>query len=204
MWATKPLIPPKGNLKVTTYYDILDIQLLCCLKDDSAPMHKVSSLKKWLSKSFLEEPDYAAQSPDLYPFQTNTQPTFTCIHLHTKTYHMTPSHSHTNMHISIIPPNSPQKHLLSSCHTLRVTDPYCAIKFIFLVPIDNLIYSIWLCGSLSPDLGWEKRRNHSIMTFYGFIPLQQWCCHPEMAPVCHLVQGSACFMLMTEISRWFA
>lgn len=56
MWATKPLIPPKGNLK-----DILDIQLLCCLKDDSAPMHKVKSLKKWLSKSFfLEEPDYAA------------------------------------------------------------------------------------------------------------------------------------------------
>lgn len=60
MWATKPLIPPKGNLKVTTYYDILDIQVLCCLKDDSAPMHKVRSLKKWLSKSFLEEPDYAA------------------------------------------------------------------------------------------------------------------------------------------------
>lgn len=32
------------------------------------------------------------------------QPTFPCMHLQTKTYHMTPSHSHTNMHISIIPP----------------------------------------------------------------------------------------------------
>lgn len=38
------------------------------------------------------------------PQPPSKQPTFPCMHLRTKTYHMTPSHSHTNMHISIILP----------------------------------------------------------------------------------------------------
>lgn len=107
------------------------------------------------------------------------------------------THKYAHIHHS---PSSPQKHLLSSRHTLRLGEPHCAIKFISLLQIDNLIYSSLLCGTLSPDLGGEERRNHSIITFYSFIPLQQWCCHPEMAPVCHLAPDSQCFMLMTEIS----
>lgn len=43
-----------------------------------------------------------------------------------------------------------------------------------------------------------------MITFNGFIPLPQCCCHPEMAAICYLAQGSACFMLMTEMSRWLA
>lgn len=97
--------------------------------------------------------------------------------------HITPPQTHTH------------KHLVSSCHTLRVSDPYWAIKFIFVLQIDSLIYCVLLCGCLNPDLGCEKRRKHSIITFYGFIQLPQWCCHTEMAPLCYSAQRSSYFML---------
>lgn len=86
-------------------------------------------------------------------------------------------------------------HLLSSCYTFGVSDPYLlAIKFIFVLQIDSLIYSVLLCSRLSPDLGWAERRKHSVITFYSFIPPQQWCCHPEMAPLCYS---------LTEFSTFF-
>lgn len=120
------------------------------------------------------------------------QPSFTCIHWQTKTWHP------PVLTQICIYPSYPQ---LSPCQTLRVSDPYCAGKSIFLIQNDSLIYSILLCSSVSPDPDGEKRGNSSIITFYSFIQLQQWRCHLEMAPMCYLVQVSAYFMSMTEISR---
>lgn len=105
---------------------------------------------------------------------------------------------HPFVHIYTYPsfPHQPTQTLsLSSCHTLRGSDPYCAINFIFVLQIDSLIYSVLLRCSLSPDLGGGRRRKHSIITFYGFIPPQQCRCHPEMAPLCYSVQRSAYFIL---------
>lgn len=100
--------------------------------------------------------------------------------------------SETNMHISII---------LAAAHTntsprctLRVGDPFRAIKFIFPLQTDNLIYGT----RVELRSGREKKRNHSIITFNGFIPLPQQCCHTGMTPMCCLVSGSACFMWMME------
>lgn len=45
--------------------------------DDSVPMHKVKSMKKWLSKS-----DLAAQRKNLNSIQTNTQTQKATAHLH--------------------------------------------------------------------------------------------------------------------------
>lgn len=48
-----------------------------------------------------------------------------------------------------------KRHPLLLSHTQRLTDPWCATKFIFPPQIDTLIYSISLCGCLNLDLGCE-------------------------------------------------
>lgn len=48
-----------------------------------------------------------------------------------------------------------KRHPLLLSHTQRLTDPWCATKFIFPPQIDTLIYSISLCGCLNLDLGWR-------------------------------------------------
>lgn len=61
--------------------------------------------------------------------------------------------------------------------------------------------TIWFMAlMLRSGPGCEKRRNHSIITFNGFIPLPQQRCCPGMAPECCLVSGSACFRRMMERS----
>lgn len=80
---------------------------------------------------------------------------------------------------------------------LRISDPYCAIKFIFPLQTDNLIYGT--CVELRSAAA-RKKRKHSIITFNGFIPRPQWRCHPGMALTCCLVSCSACFMKMMEAS----
>lgn len=102
-------------------------------------------------------------------------------HLETSTYHINPPQSVTNTHKSFT-------HSLSSCHTLRVSDPYCAIKFISLLQIDSLIYSVFFCGIL------KNNRKHSVITLYGFVPHQQWRHHIETACLCYLEQRSAYFI----------
>lgn len=114
----------------------------------------------------------------LYQTQTHKE----TAHLHTYIYrpkHITwPPPILTQVYPYPSIPHRPAQTLwLSSCHTLKVSDPYCAIKFIFVPQIDSLIYSVLLCSSLSPDIVCEKRRKHSIISFYGFIPPQQRRCH---------------------------
>lgn len=41
-----------------------------------------------------------------------------------------------------------------------------------------------------------------MITFYGFILLQQWPCHLGTAPILCWLRGSACFMAMTATSGW--
>lgn len=99
-----------------------------------------------------------------------------------------------------------KKRLLSSCHTLR--DPLilsvqpnssflCRLTLWFIAFCSVAVWTWILAGRE------EKNRNQSIITFYGFILLQQWPCHARMAHILCLVRGSACFMLMTQTSGWF-
>lgn len=64
--------------------------------------------------------------------------------IHTRVSIIHPA-AHNNIH------NKKRPLLLS--HTPRLTDPWCATKFIFPPQIDTLIYSIWLCDCLNLDLG---------------------------------------------------
>lgn len=99
------------------------------------------------------------------------------------------------MHVSII---------LPAAHTNTHTLPAARLESVILVQSNSsFLYglTIWFMALvLRSDPGYEKRRNHSIITFNGFIPLPQQRCCPGMAPKCCLVSGSACFGRMMERS----
>lgn len=93
--------------------------------------------------------------------------------------------------------------ILAAVHTKTHTPPAACSKPVILTVQSNSSFlyrlTIWFMAlMLSSDLGHKKKRNHSITTFNGFIPLLQQCCHAEMAPC--LVWGSACVMWMTQAS----
>lgn len=67
-----------------------------------------------------------------------------------------PPYSHTYQSFTQrLTTTTEKRHPLLLSHTQRLTDPWCATRFIFPPQIDTLIYSISLCGCLNLDLGCE-------------------------------------------------
>lgn len=114
------------------------------------------------------------------PLTLNTKQTQSPPHMHRpKTYHMTPTHSHTNTPVSILLSNtcsSPVTHSESVILTVQSNSSLFSRLTVWFIA--------FCCSSLNSDLCCERRRDRSIITFYGFIPPQQWRCHPETAPLC--------------------
>lgn len=89
--------------------------------------------------------------------------------------------------------SSPHKHSHASCCTLRVSDPYRAIKFILPLQTDNLIYGTSFWARISVTGRKETTQLPPLMASFH-------SCRPGMAPTCCLVSGSACFTWMMEVS----
>lgn len=106
-------------------------------------------------------------------------------------------HQHALNHHPLPLQQPTKKRMLPSCHTLR--DPL----ILSVQPNSSFLYrlTLWFIAFCSVAVwtwilaGREEKIKEpvTIITFYGFILLQQWRCHARMAPIFCLVRGSACF-----------
>ncbi|KAI4898844.1 hypothetical protein NFI96_007566 [Prochilodus magdalenae] len=76
----RPLVPVRGTPNASADQETLDNSMLQTLwgqfedgpflfQHDRTPVHRASSIKRWMSESGVEEPDWPAQSPDLHPIE---------------------------------------------------------------------------------------------------------------------------------------
>lgn len=134
------------------------------------------------------------------------QPTKKCIHPQSKTLHTTFSlFTHTYQSFTQqLTTTSTTKSTLSFCHILRGSlilgvQPNSSFRHrltLWFIAFGCVAVWTWILGA--------RGRGEKMITFYSFIPLQQWPCHLGSAPIFCSVRGSASFMAMTETSGWFA